>query len=93
MEGRRPGRVGKGFFPHEAIGRFEMEAWEEDGPSGVAGGAWVDVRLRIEREEGDVEDEEDDDAEVEEASGGYAAGAEDSSAGGGGLRDPSRWAA
>lgn len=54
MEGRRPGQVGRAFFPHEAIGRFEMEAWEEDGPSGVAGGAWVDVRLRIEREEGDV---------------------------------------
>jgi len=53
LEGRRPEEMTADFFPHESSGRFQMEGWGEEGPSGQGCGVWVDVRMRLERDGGE----------------------------------------
>eukprot|EP00624_Nannochloropsis_granulata_P001147 evm.model.NODE_15311_length_8064_cov_22.691841.1 len=58
LQGRAPEDMTADFFPHESFGRFEMEEYGENGPLGVPGGVWVDVRVRLERDlgEGSIEE-------------------------------------
>jgi hypothetical protein len=49
MGGRQPREMAEDLFPFEREQRVVMESWEEEGPPGIKGGAWVDVRVRMER--------------------------------------------
>jgi len=50
---RAPADMHPGVFPLEAQGRFEMDSWEEDPDVMPAqGGAWVDLKLSLAKEEG-----------------------------------------